>query len=154
MDESGWVDVNDLLTKLQEQGHQVTLADIVSIVEDNDKKRFTLSADMSRIKAEQGHSISVELELEQVQPPEKLFHGTVDRFLELIKKDGLKKMNRHHVHLSKDAETAIMVGGRRGDPVILVVDAMQMHRDGMVFYRSANGVWLTDHVPPSYIAFP
>ena len=154
MDESGWVDVNDLLTKLQEQGHQVTLADIVSIVEDNDKKRFTLSADMSRIKAEQGHSISVELELEQVQPPEKLFHGTVDRFLELIKRDGLKKMNRHHVHLSKDSETATMVGGRRGDPVILVVDAMQMHRDGMVFYRSANGVWLTDHVPPSYIAFP
>ena len=103
-------------------------------------------------RANQGHSVEVDLQLEAREPPESLYHGTVERFLPSIWEEGLVRGERHHVHLSKDTETARRVGARRGKPVILVVDAGGMHRDGFPFFLSANGVWLTDAVPPGYLA--
>jgi putative RNA 2'-phosphotransferase len=103
------------------------------------------------IRANQGHSIDVDLQLEEREPPEVLYHGTVERFLSSILEAGLVRGKRHHVHLSKDVETARKVGARRGKPVILEVDAGRMHRDGHKFLLSANGVWLTDTVPPGYL---
>ena len=104
------------------------------------------------IRANQGHSVEVDLQLEEREPPEVLYHGTVERFLPSILAGGLNKGRRHHVHLSKDVETARKVGARRGKPVILKVDAGRMHGDGHKFFVSANGVWLTDSVPPSYLS--
>ena len=103
-------------------------------------------------EANQGHSVKVDLQLEEREPPETLYHGTVEWFMASILKDGLIRGKRHHVHLSKDVETATKVGARRGKPVILIIDAGRMHRDGHKFYLSANGVWLTDAVPPIYLA--
>ena len=104
------------------------------------------------IRANQGHSVEVDLQLEEREPPETLYHGTVERFLSSILKEGLVRGKRHHVHLSKDVETARKVGARRGKPVILEVDSGRMHQEGQKFYLSANGVWLTDAVPPGYLS--
>ena len=116
-----------------------------------DKKRFTFSPDRTKIRASQGHSLSVDLALEPVVPPEFLYHGTVDKFINQIKQQGLQKMDRQHVHLSSDQETAEKVGGRRGKPVILIIMASEMHKAGFPFYISHNGVWLCDAVPAQYI---
>lgn len=106
------------------------------------------------IRAQQGHSAPVDLELEPATPPATLYHGTPERNLTALMRDGLLKMRRHHVHLSPDEATARVVGGRRGRPVVLAVDAQKMHRDGHAFYRSGNGVWLVEHVPPRYLSRP
>ena len=108
----------------------------------------------TKIRARQGHSVSVELGDEPREPPEHLYHGTVGKFTESIRSAGLLKMNRHAVHLSPDRATADNVGSRRGKPVILVVRAKQMHEDGHKFYQTANGVWYTDHVPTDYLIWP
>lgn len=118
----------------------------------NDKRRFTVDGD--RIRANQGHTVTVDLELPPAEPPAYLYHGTVARHLDAIRAEGLRPMFRHHVHLSPDRETATRVGARRGRPVVLSVDAGAMHHDGLVFHVSANGVWLTDAVPPRYLRFP
>ena len=123
------------------------------VVATNDKKRFSFSPDGRLIRANQGHSVEVDLGLVPVEPPELLYHGTVERFLDSIRERALRG-NRHHVHLSADRETAARVGQRRGRPVVLVVEAGRMHNDGQVFYRSENGVWLTEAVPPTYLQFP
>jgi putative RNA 2'-phosphotransferase len=154
LDKGGWVDVDVLIQKLGEHGNKVTRKDIEEIVATNDKKRYVLSDDGQRIKAAQGHSLDVELELKKERPPEVLYHGTVEAALPFIRKDGLSKMQRHHVHLSKDRETAIKVGSRRGEPIILEIQAERMNADGHVFFLSDNGVWLTDKVPAEYIVFP
>ena len=121
----------------------------------SDKQRFALSTDEihdgTRIRANQGHSVPVDLSLDSVAPPDLLYHGTVARFLPSIRREGLRRGQRHHVHLSADRKTASRVGSRRGSPVVLTVEAGQMHADGHPFYRSANGVWLTEQVPPKYI---
>jgi putative RNA 2'-phosphotransferase len=124
------------------------------VVETSDKKRFALSADGERIRASQGHSVEVELGYEPATPPAVLYHGTVDRFLDSIREKGLIKGERHHVHLSADAATAAKVGARRGRAVVLTIDAAGMAREGLLFYISANAVWLTDHVPARFIGFP
>jgi len=124
------------------------------VVANSDKKRFTLSPDGSRIRANQGHSVSVELGLAPVAPPAVLFHGTVDRFLGSIKETGLQRGERHAVHLSRTQDVATTVGQRRGRPIILEVDANRMHADGFQFFCSENGVWLTERVPPDYLKFP
>jgi putative RNA 2'-phosphotransferase len=124
------------------------------VVAENDKKRFALSADGTRIRASQGHSVRVELGLEPVEPPAVLFHGTADRNVEPIRHQGLRPGRRTHVHLSADEATAVAVGRRHGRPVVLRVHAGRMHAAGHAFYRSDNGVWLTDAVPPEHIAFP
>jgi putative RNA 2'-phosphotransferase len=153
LDRSGWVSVEELLAKSADYGVRLSRKELEEIVETNDKKRFAFSEDKTRIRANQGHSVEVELELEAAEPPEQLFHGTVERFLGSIRTEGLKKMNRHHVHLSKDKETAEKVGDRRGEAIILTISSGDMFKDGYTFYLSENGVWLTDAVPVKYINF-
>ena len=153
-DEGGWVPVDGLLEACRRHDHPISRDELDDVVATNDKRRFSFSPDRSRIRANQGHSISVELGLKPVQPPELLFHGTVERSLDGIRREGLARGKRHHVHLSPDEETARRVGKRRGRPVVLIVESGRMHRDGLAFYLSANGVWLTDSVPPEYLRFP
>jgi putative RNA 2'-phosphotransferase len=146
----GWVPVDDLVAAAQKNGFPITYDELVECVETNDKQRFAFDVTGELIRANQGHSIEVDLQLEEREPPEMLYHGTVERFLPSILEEGLVRGERHHVHLSKDAETARKVGSGRGKPVILKVDAGRMCRDGHKFLLSANGVWLTDAVPPGY----
>ncbi|WNJ17656.1 RNA 2'-phosphotransferase [Pontibacter sp. G13] len=147
----GWTPVQSMLSAIQQRYPEVVLGDIHQIVLQNDKKRFVLSDDQSRIRAAQGHSVTVNLGYEAIQPPDLLFHGTAKRFLESIAEEGLQKRSRHHVHLSKNVQTARQVGSRHGQVVVLEVDAERMQRDGFAFFKSDNGVWLTDSVPSAYI---
>ena len=155
LDESGYVAVDELLAALHKNGWEsFTRTDLDRVVENNNKKRFAYSENGLRIRASQGHSVEVDLQLEPIEPPKFLYHGTVDKFLQDIKKEGLKKRSRQHVHLSKDKETATDVGARRGKPIILRILAEEMHQAGHSFYLSANGVWLADEVPAQFIIFP
>lgn len=153
LDENGWADVEELIEKCSKNGNSLDMELLEYVVENNDKKRFAFNEDKTKIRASQGHSISVELNLEETEPLEYLYHGTVGKFLDSIKIEGLQKMSRQHVHLSKDRETATNVGSRRGVPQILTVRSGEMHRDGFKFYLSDNSVWLTDQVPVRYIEF-
>lgn len=148
LDAQGWAEVDTVLAALAAKGLPGDIDSLLSVVEENDKRRFELTPDLARIRARQGHSVAVELALSPAEPPPTLFHGTVERFLEAILREGLKKMRRHHVHLSPDIETARRVGARRGAPTILAIDAAGMHAQGHVFYVTENAVWLTEHVPP------
>ena len=151
LDEQGWVAVDLLLAKMQQHGQTLDYPTLHWLVASNQKQRFALSLDGQSIRASQGHSVMVELDYAPQQPPEFLYHGTVERFIDSIHQQGLLKGQRHHVHLSVDVETALKVGERRGKAVILKIVAGQMHKDGYLFYCSANGVWLVDQVPPDYI---
>lgn len=150
LDEAGWVGVDVLLMAMKTKGHVLTVEQLEGIVASNDKQRFRLSDDKSRIRANQGHSLKLDLQLKALEPPETLYHGTAIRFIDAIEKEGLQKQNRHHVHLSKDKETAYSVGSRHGKPVILSIASGTMHQDGYLFYCSDNGVWLVDNVPFEY----
>jgi putative RNA 2'-phosphotransferase len=152
LDEAGWVDVDALLAALAAHGLPLTRTELEHVVATNDKRRFALDEDGTRIRASQGHSVAVELGYEPAAPPAELFHGTVERFLAAILTEGLRPGNRHAVHLSPDVDTARTVGARRGRPVVLRVDAAAMAADGFEFARSANGVWLVPAVPPRYLA--
>lgn len=154
LDEAGWVDVDDLLAAAQRGRVALDRATLEQVVAENDKKRFALSDDGRRIRASQGHSVPVELGLQPVTPPDVLYHGTADRNVEPIRAQGLIPGRRTHVHLSADEATAVNVGRRHGRPVVLTVAAGAMHRAGHAFYRSDNGVWLTDAVPAEHIQFP
>ncbi len=151
LDENGWVEVDELLAAAQRSGKQLSRQRLEQVVADSDKKRFALSEDGQRIRANQGHSVSVDLDLEPTEPPKLLYHGTVERFLDSIRAEGLVRGSRHHVHLSPDEATARKVGSRRGKPVILVVEAGRMHVAGYPFFRSANNVWLTEKVPAEFL---
>ncbi|MCD6051640.1 MAG: 2'-phosphotransferase [Verrucomicrobia bacterium] len=151
LDNAGWVPVIELIAACQKHGKSLTVTSLEEIVATSDKKRFAFSDDGQRIRANQGHSVGVDLGLTPVPPPEILYHGTVEKFLPSIRSEGLRKGERHHVHLSKDETTAIKVGERRGQAIILKIAAGRMHAEGHPFFLSANGVWLTDHVPPDYI---
>jgi putative RNA 2'-phosphotransferase len=151
LDSNGWADIDELLRLTAAKGKPLTRAIIDEIVATNDKKRFFISTDGTKIRANQGHSISVELGLPSREPPAMLFHGTATRFVESIQKQGLLKGNRQHVHLSADEETAVKVGQRHGMPVVLQIASIEMQRAGHLFYLSANGVWPTEHVPPAFI---
>ena len=148
----GWVSVDDLLEATRSHGFPISYDELVESVETNDKRRFSFDETGDLIRANQGHSVEVDLHLEAKEPPEILYHGTVERFLMSIMEEGLNKGRRHHVHLSKDVETARKVGARRGKPVVLRIESGRMYRDGHTFYLSSNGVWLTDAVPPEYLA--
>ncbi len=154
LDEQGWADTSELLQKINQTGRQISPELLEGIVEENDKKRFVFNEDKSRIRAAQGHSLKVELDYKPLSPPDILYHGTIAPTAELIRESGIKKMQRHQVHLSADIETAKIVGARRGKPLILIVDAHRMHKDAYKFFQSDNGVWLTDFVPNEYIQFP
>jgi putative RNA 2'-phosphotransferase len=147
----GWVSVDDLLAASHRAGFAISYDELIECVETNDKKRFSFDDTGDLIRANQGHSVEVDLQLEEKEPPDVLFHGTVERFLASIMAQGLKRGKRHHVHLSKDVDTARKVGARRGKPVILQVDAGTMHAQGFKFFLSANGVWLTESVPPAFL---
>ena len=147
----GWVAVEDLLTGSERMQAPLTREDLETIVANNDKKRFTFSDDGTRIRAAQGHSVTVDMDYTPVTPPNTLFHGTATRTLPLIREGGLKAMSRQHVHLSADHETAVRVGKRHGSPVVLTVRSGTMHADGHDFYQAENGVWLTDAVPARYL---
>lgn len=153
LDEAGWVDVEVLLAAVN---HQMPLSrdQLNSIVENNDKQRFAFSSDGKRIRANQGHSIDINLGYKPSTPPAVLYHGTATRFLDSIKQTGLQKMSRTHVHLSANEATAGQVGQRHGKLVILTIDAATMEQSGYLFYISDNGVWLTEEVPPRFIVFP
>lgn len=148
----GWVSVDDLLAASQRAGFAISYDELIECVETNDKQRFAFDDTGDLIRANQGHSVEVDLQLEQKKPPEVLYHGTVERFLASIMAEGLKKGKRHLVHLSKDVETAGKVGARRGKPVILQVNSGKMHAEGFKFFLSVNGVWLTDSVPAAFLA--
>ncbi len=152
--EGGWTDVPALLEAASRKGHTISVEELEQIVANNDKQRFALSEDRARIRANQGHSVSVEIDHTVATPGEHLFHGTVRKFIPSIREQGLLKGNRQHVHLSAERETAAKVGQRRGKPVILIVRAAAMQESGHTFYLSANGVWLTEHVPKEYILYP
>ncbi|MBF5041520.1 RNA 2'-phosphotransferase [Aggregicoccus sp. 17bor-14] len=154
LDAQGWTDVEALLAALHAQGRVLSREALEEIVATSPKQRFALSEDGRRIRANQGHSVEVDLGLAPAEPPETLFHGTVAAVLEAIRAQGLVRGQRHHVHLSADEATARSVGARRGSPVLLRVRAGEMHRDGHPFFRSENGVWLTDAVPPRYLDLP
>lgn len=151
MDSAGWVETDLLVKAVRSREARFDLGALQKIVRDSQKQRFAFSEDGSKIRANQGHSVRVDLNLEPVNPPDTLYHGTVERFLDSIMQDGLKKGDRQHVHLSLDLETAQKVGQRRGKPVILTINARKMHQDGYVFFVSDNGVWLTEQVPPQYL---
>lgn len=147
----GWVSVDELLAGCQRHQFPISYDELIECVETSDKQRFSFDDTGDRIRANQGHSVAVDLQLEQQQPPHILFHGTVERFMPSILAEGLKKGKRHHVHLSPDVATARKVGSRRGKPVILQVNAGAMHERGLAFFLSVNGVWLTERVPPDFL---
>ncbi|MBD2893692.1 putative RNA 2'-phosphotransferase [Actinomadura sp. RB99] len=149
LDAGGWASVPDLLDAAARHGFPFTRAELEHVVAVNDKRRYALDGD--RIRAVQGHSIDVDLGLPAVPPPELLYHGTTEAAAPAIRREGLRRMDRHAVHLSPDTETARHVGARRGRPVVLVVEAGRMAADGHEFRVSANGVWLADAVPPEYL---
>lgn len=154
LDDEGWAEVDHLLAQLKKHGREVSMDLLLRVVRQNDKQRFALNADETRIRASQGHSIDVVLGLEAVQPPDRLYHGTAMRFLDSIREQGLIRGQRQYVHLSHERETAVKVGKRHGKPAVLVVASAEMHGRGHPFFLSANGVWLCEHVPAAFIDFP
>lgn len=152
LDESGWTPTEAVLAALGRAGMPDDGETLRRVVAESDKNRFELSPDAGAIRARQGHSVAVDLDWPITTPPECLYHGTVDRFLDAILVEGLKPMKRHHVHLSPDVATATIVGARRGEPVILRIAAGEMTAAGHMFRLSGNGVWLAEHVPAVFIA--
>lgn len=152
LDEFGYALVDDLLEKMNKKNNtSLTVEDLIYIVGNDSKLRYDLKENNTKIRCNQGHSFPVNLELKNVQPPSVLYHGTATKFKKAIEEQGLKSMGRHHVHLSETKETALSVGTRHGDPIIYVVDTLEMVRDGKEFYVSANNVWLTDSVEFKYL---
>ena len=147
----GWVAVDELLKASARKGFPITRADLDEVVAGNDKQRFAFDAIGTRIRAHQGHSVVVDLDLEPAIPPAVLYHGTGQRSVESITQQDLRPMSRHHVHLSTDLPTAQKVGARHGRPVVFAIDTAAMRHAGYTFYCSANGVWLVDSVPPQYL---
>jgi putative RNA 2'-phosphotransferase len=147
----GWVAVEELLAACERDNFPITREQLDEVVATSDKQRFAFDPTGTRVRANQGHSAAVDLRLEAAEPPPLLYHGTGAQLVEVIRREGLKKMARHHVHLSIDVPTATKVGARHGRPVVFEIDAAAMRRAGHTFYVSANGVWLTDAVPPEYL---
>lgn len=151
LDKNGWADVKELIIALNNSDKKIDMDTLTRIVAENDKKRFIFSEDKKKIRANQGHSINVQIEMKEVEPPEYLYHGTATRFTQSIFKEGLKKQTRQYVHLSTDIDTAIKVGLRHGFPKVLKIFSKDMYNEGYKFYLSENNVWLTDNVPKKYI---
>ena len=149
LDEHGWANVKDLIDGVNKT-HKLDMKMLEEIVETDDKQRYSFNEDKTKIRANQGHSIDVDVELEEAVPPEMLWHGTGIKYMKSIDAEGLISKSRLYVHLSADPNTAIEVGKRHGTPMIYCIDALRMHNDGYKFYKSKNGVWLTKHVPTEY----
>ena len=153
LDQHGWADVEALIAGVRRTGRTIDRETLERIVRENSKHRYAFNDGHTKIRASQGHSIAVDVELRSAQPPEILYHGTAQRFLSPIRREGLKPMGRQYVHLSKDRETATAVGQRHGTPVVLTVNAAAMVQDGAVFYLSENGVWLCKAIDVRYLKF-
>lgn len=154
LDPNGWASIDDLIAVANRAGVPLTHSLLAQVVAQNDKQRFALNDEGTAIRARQGHSIDIDLQLVPLEPPTQLFHGTAERFVPSIRKEGLLRRSRQHVHLSPDSATAIKVGQRHGKAVVLTVESGRMHHDGYQFYRSENGVWLVDSVAVRYLLFP
>lgn len=152
LDANGWVGVDLLLAGAARAGVTIHREELVEIVETNEKRRFFLDTKRNRIRANQGHSVAVDVELKVCSPPPVLFHGTATRFAEAIRREGLRPMARQHVHLSADVDTATAVGRRHGNPIVFTVDAARLAAAGHVFHLSENGVWLTGSVPAGFLS--
>ena len=153
LDPHGWANVSDCIKKVNQARKQpISLHDLEQIVTNDNKQRYSFNSDKSRIRANQGHSIDIDLGLTPQAPPAVLYHGTASRFIDSIMAKGLLPRSRQHVHLSLDIETATIVGKRHGKPVVLTINSGQMLKDGHLFYLSDNNIWLTDHVPVKYIS--
>lgn len=152
LDENGWTDINELIDKINAKRKDlISLQNILDIVSQDTKGRYTIKN--GKIRAAQGHSVKLKIEFKKEVPPDVLYHGTTEKFLKPIQTQGILKMARHHVHLSHDSETALNVGKRRGNPIVLKIDSKRMYNDGFSFFLSDNNVWLTDHIPVTYILF-
>ena len=151
LEPGGWVAVETLLAAMKRSGVAISRAELDEIVARNNKQRFAFDATGWRIRASQGHSVLVDLQLTPLSPPDALYHGTSRATIGAILRDGLRKMRRHHVHLTDDIATAVKVGRRHGEPVVFRVEAAAMAGDGYQFYCSENGVWLIESVPPRYL---
>ena len=149
--DGGWVEIKKLLRASEEHKFPIAISELRYVVEYNDKKRFSFDLTGTLIRANQGHSVPVNLQLKPVIPPNILYHGTYLGAVESIKRLGLQKMSRHHVHLSSSCQTAKVIGARRGKPIVFEVDAKAMHQAKFIFYRSENGVWLVDSIPTNYL---
>lgn len=147
----GWVVIEDLLAACTSRGFFITRSELDTVVTNNDKQRFSFDPTGKLIRANQGHTVEVDLQLDPRVPPEILYHGTGAKSVDAILEEGLQKMSRHHVHLSFYIETAKRVGRRHGKPVVFAVSALAMHEAGFTFYCSDNGVWLVDFVPSTYL---
>ena len=150
LDEHGWANVDELIAGIA-KSHEFNMDILTEIVRTDEKQRYSFNEDKTLIRANQGHSVPVDLEFEAVEPPEELWHGTGEKYVSSIDVQGLIAKSRLYVHLSGDEETAVKVGSRHGKPVLYIVKSGQMFRDGYEFYRSVNGVWLTKEVPVNYL---
>lgn len=151
IDEHGWAMVEDLINGINNSGRRIDMKILEEIVRTDNKQRYSFNEDKTKIRANQGHSVPVNIEFMELEPPNVLYHGTATKAIEGIKQQGIKSMSRLYVHLSKDFETAKQVGERHGKCVVLVINAKRMYEDGIKFYLSENGVWLTEYVDPKYI---
>ncbi len=151
LDENGWAQTSALIAGVKKTGRVLDMPLLKQIVNTDEKGRYSFNADFTKIRANQGHSVNVCVEMERRVPPPELFHGTAERFLESIAVSGILRKSRNYVHLSADAKTAFKVGARHGKPAVLVIDARAMSAEGFVFYLSANGVWQSQNIPPRYI---
>ena len=151
LDEHGWATVDELINGINKSGRKIDMKTLEEIVRTDEKGRYSFSEDKTLIRANQGHSIPVDVELKETVPPDILYHGTATRFLDTIKRDGIRSMSRLYVHLSQDLETARKVGSRHGKSVVLEINAKQMVNDGCKFYLSENGVWLTKFIHWDYV---
>lgn len=152
LDRYGWANIDELIEKVSASGRTISREILEEIVRTDDKNRYSFNDDKKKIRANQGHSIPVDVQLKKVIPPDKLYHGTATKFLEGIKKSGINSAKRLYVHLSQDIETAKIVGSRHGNPVVLEINAKEMNRHGVEFFLSENGVYLTKRVDYKYIS--
>ncbi|HGL3830887.1 RNA 2'-phosphotransferase [Clostridioides difficile] len=151
LDDYGYADVNELIEKINNTGRNINIEILEQIVKEDNKQRYSFNDDRSKIRANQGHSININVELKELEPPKYLYHGTATRFLENIKNEGIIKQSRLYVHLSRDIDTAVKVGKRHGTPVILKINTGKMYENGYKFYLSENNVWLCEHIPFEYV---
>ena len=151
LDEHGWANVEELITGINKAGRKIDMEILEEIVRTDNKKRYSFNEDKTLIRANQGHSIPVDVELKEAIPPKILYHGTASRFIDSIKQQGIKPMSRLYVHLSDNVGTAIKVGSRHGKYSVLIIDTEKMYNDGIKFYLSENNVWLTKYIDWKYV---
>ncbi|EMQ1359338.1 RNA 2'-phosphotransferase [Clostridioides difficile] len=151
LDDYGYADVNELIEKINNTGRNINIEILEQIVKEDNKQRYSFNEDRSKIRANQGYSINVNVELRELEPPRFLYHGTATRFLDNIKKEGIISKSRLYIHLSNDIDTAVQVGKRHGIPIVLKINAGKMYENDYKFYLSENNIWLCEYIPFKYV---